>query len=154
MEMETKEYLFGSIFLLSNKLQAIGDSYLQKITVKQWFLLIMIHHMGEEQPSITEVAAFIGSSRQNVRKMLEVLSTKGYVQLMVNPHDKRNLSVSLSEQTHHFFKEFDGKGTAFLDQFFDGITLEQLKSTRETFEMLFQNMDKMEDSNEKNSGHL
>lgn len=154
MKMEAKEYLFGSIFLLSNKLQALGDSYLQKITVKQWFLLVMINHMGREQPSITEVAAFIGSTRQNVRKMLEVLSEKGYVQLTVNPQDKRNLSVSLSEQTYLFFKEFDGKGTAFLEQFFSGISQEQLESSRETFELLFQNMDRMENNNEKNSGNL
>lgn len=154
MEMEPKEYLFGSIFLLSNRLQALGDSYLQEITMKQWFLLVMIHHMGKELPSITEVAAFIGSTRQNVRKMLEVLSAKGYVQLTVNPQDKRNLSVSLSEQTYLFFKEFDGKGTAFLEQFFSGISPELLEHSRETFETLFQNMDRMEQSNEKNSSHL
>lgn len=111
--METTEYLFGSIFLLSNKLQALGDSYLQEITVKQWFMLVMIHHMGKEPPSITEIAAFIGSTRQNVRKMLEALSVKGYVKLTVNPHDKRNLSVSLSEKTYLFFKESDDKALHF-----------------------------------------
>lgn len=152
--METKEYLFGSIFLLSNKLQALGDNYLQKITLKQWFLLVMVQHLGKDQLSITQVAAFIGSTRQNVRKMLEVLAAKGYVQLTVNPQDKRNLAVSLTEQTHLFFKEFDDKGTAFLEQFFSGISLELLENSRQTFEALFQNMERMEKPNEKNSGHL
>lgn len=154
MKMDTKEYLFGSIFLLSNKLQALGDSYLQEITVKQWFLLVMIQHISKEQPSITEIAASIGSTRQNVRKMLEVLSAKGFVQLTVNPQDKRNLSVSLTEQTYLFFKDFDDKGTAFLEQFFNGISAEQLESSRETFEALFQNMDRMENRDEKSSSHL
>lgn len=152
--METKEYLFGSIFLLSNKLQALGDSYLKEITMKQWFLLVIIHNMDAKQPSITEVAGFIGSTRQNVRKMLEVLSAKGYVQLAVNPQDKRNLSVSLTEQTYNFFEEFDGKGTAFLERFFAGISEELLESSRKTFEALFQNMDRMENGDEKSSGDL
>ena len=72
----TKEFLFGSIFLLSNKLQALGDGYLKEITLKQWLLLIMIQTINKEQPSVTEVAAFMGSTRQNVRKMLEALEKK------------------------------------------------------------------------------
>lgn len=116
--------------LLSNKLQALRDGYLQEITLKQWFLLVMIHHLAKEQPSITEVAAYIGSTRQNVRKMLEVLAAKGYVLLTVNPQDKRNLSVSLSEKTYLFFTQFDDKGTAFLEQFFNGISPELLENTR------------------------
>lgn len=151
MEMETKEYLFGSVFLLSNKLQALGDAYLQEITVKQWFLLIMIHHLGKERPSITEVAAYTCTTRQNVRKMLEVLAVKGYVVLTVNSQDKRNLEVSLSEKTYLFFEQFNDKGTAFLEQLFNGINVELLENSRKTFEMLFENMDRMEKNNEKNS---
>lgn len=144
MKLETKEYLFGSIFLLSNKLQVLGDSYLKEITVKQWFLLVMIHNMEKELPSITEVSTYIGSTRQNVRKMLEVLSAKGYVQLTTNPDDKRNLSVSLTAQTYLFFEQFDDKGTIFLEQFFNDISPELLESSRQMFEALFQNMDTME----------
>lgn len=152
--MDTKEYLFGSIFLLSNKLQALGDSYLEEVTVKQWFLLVMIHQLETKQPSITEVAAWIGSTRQNVRKMLEVLAAKGYVQLAVNPQDKRNLSVSLTEKTYDFFTRFDDKGTAFLEQFFVGIPAAQLENSRKIFEALFENMERMEQNNEQNRSHL
>lgn len=152
--MDTKEYLFGSIFLLSNKLQALGDSYLEEVTVKQWFLLVMIHQLETEQPSITEVAAWIGSTRQNVRKMLEVLAAKGYVQLAVNPQDKRNLSVSLTEKTYGFFTRFDDKGTAFLEQFFVGIPAAQLENSRKIFEALFENMERMEQNNEQNRSYL
>lgn len=154
IEMETKEYLFGSIFLLANRLQTLGDSFLREITLKQWFLLIMIHNMDRERPSITEVAAFIGSTRQNVRKMLETLAAKGYVCLETNARDKRNLSVSLTEQTYLFFARFDESGTAFLDRFFDGISTLLLESSRQTFEALFENMERMENDNEKNSGNI
>ena len=49
MEIPAREYLFGSIFLLSNKLQALGDGYLKEVTLKQWLLLIMIHVMDKDQ---------------------------------------------------------------------------------------------------------
>lgn len=142
----TKEFLFGSIFLLSNKLQALGDGYLKEITLKQWLLLIMIQTIDKEQPSVTEVAAFMGSTRQNVRKMLEALEKKGYVILSQNEKDKRNLSVVLTSQTQHFFEQFEAQGDALLEQLFQNIRPEQLATTRQTFDTLFENIERMEEA--------
>lgn len=148
MNIETKQYLFGSIFLLSNKLQTLGDNYLQEITLKQWFLLMMIHNINKKQPSVTEIASFIGSTRQNVRKMLDVLAGKGYVELTVNPQDKRNLSVLLTSQTYDFFTRFEDKGNDFLQELFHDIDSDLLESSRRTFELLFENIERMENDNE------
>ena len=143
MEIPAREYLFGSIFLLSNKLQALGDGYLEEITLKQWLLLIMIHVMDKERPSVTEVADFLGGTRQNVRKMLEVLEGKGFVALFANPLDRRTLSVVLTPKAEQFFARFQSKGDAFLDRLFDGIPPEDLAATRRTVEALFENMERM-----------
>lgn len=154
MEIGTPYYLFGSLFLLSNKLQALGDSFLQEITLKQWFLLMMIHNLNKEQPSVTEVAAHISSTRQNVRKMLEVLAIKGYVTLAVNPQDKRNLSVALTQKTYDFFTAFEAKGDAFLQHLFSGIDPLLLENTRKVFDSLFENIERMENSDVENSSDL
>jgi len=154
MDASGKEYLFASVFLLSNKLQTLGDSALEKITVKQWFLLMMICKMEKNQPSVSEIAKFIGSTRQNVRKMLATLATKGYVTLRVSEEDKRNLSVSLTEQTHTFFIRFEARGAAFLEQLFSGISPDLINCSRSTFEALFCNLERMEAAYGKNRGHL
>ncbi len=143
MEIPAREYLFGSIFLLANRLQTLGDGYLEEVTLKQWLLLIMIHVMDREHPSVTEVADFMGSTRQNVRKMLEVLEGKGFVELLANPLDRRTLSVALTPKTEQFFARFQAKGDAFLDQLFAGIPPEELAVTRRTVEALFKNMERM-----------
>ncbi len=143
MDNSTKEYIFGSIFLLANKLQTLGDTVLEKITLKQWLLLIVIFNMKKKQPSVTEIAESMGGTRQNVRKMLEVLSAKGYVTLCVNKRDKRNLSVALTEQTFLFFTQFEAKGAAFLEQLFAGIHPDLQENTRITVEALFNNLEKM-----------
>lgn len=154
MEIGTPYYLFGSLFLLSNKLQTLGDSYLEEITLKQWFLLMMIHNLDKEQPSVTEVAAHISSTRQNVRKMLEVLAGKGYVTLAVNPQDKRNLSVSLTRKTYDFFTAFEAKGDAFLQHLFSDVDPLLLEDTRKVFDALFENIERMENSHVENSSDL
>lgn len=154
MDISTKEYLFGSIFLLANKLQTLGDAFLEQMTLKQWLLLVMILNMEKKQPSVTEIAESIGSTRQNVRKMLEALSAKGYVTLCVNEQDKRNLSVALTEKTFLFFTRFEAKGAAFLEQLFDGIHSDLQESTRITVETLFNNVERMKMQYEKSDRHI
>ena len=143
MEIPAREYLFGSIFLLANRLQTLGDGYLEEVTLKQWLLLIMIRVMDKEQPSVTEVADFMGSTRQNVRKMREGLEGKGYVELSPNSGDRRTLSVARTPRTEQFFARFQAKGDAFLDQLFAEIPPEDLTVTRRTVEALFENMERM-----------
>jgi hypothetical protein len=45
----TEEYIFGSILLLSNKMQVWGDAILSDLTLKQWFLLILISNMKNKR---------------------------------------------------------------------------------------------------------
>ncbi|MPM42115.1 hypothetical protein SDC9_88777 [bioreactor metagenome] len=154
MDVPAKEFIFGSIFLLANRLQALGDSVLEEITLKQWFLLVMIHNMDQEQPSATEIAEFIGSTRQNVRKMLDALAARGYVTLTPSRQDRRSLCVGLTEQTRRFFAESDARGDAFLAELFSGVDDRLLQSTRQTFELLFTNMERMTQEYGKNGSHL
>jgi len=65
--LKKKGYIFASIFTLSNRLQVIGDKFDKDLTVKQWLLLAGILNSGKKAPTLTEVAAIIGSSRQNVK---------------------------------------------------------------------------------------
>src|SRR5690554_262703 len=66
--LEKKAHIFGGLFLLANRLQALGDGLDDKITLKQWLFIASI--IGSEQVSlaITELANYIGTSRQNAKK--------------------------------------------------------------------------------------
>lgn len=144
MDTTAAQYLFGCFFLLANRLQALGDAYLPEITMKQWLLLIMVHTLQDDAPCVSEVAAYTGSSRQNVRKMLSVLSARGYVELCPDPHDKRNVSVRLTDHARHFFTAFEARGNFFLKQLFQGVEDATLKTGQKLFESLFQNVERME----------
>jgi DNA replication protein DnaD len=61
-QTEKEQYVFGSILLLSNKLQSLGDKILTDLTLKQWFLLMMISKMGLKDPSVKEISDFTGTS--------------------------------------------------------------------------------------------
>ncbi len=141
--MEPRKFIFGSIFLLANRLQAVGDEILYEVTLKQWFLLVMVHNMPNPQPSVTEISQFIGTSRQNVRKMLETLEHNGYIALNANADDKRNLSVCLTEKSYSFFDRFEQVGDLFLEKLFYGISDKETEQTSRVFYEVLKNLDEI-----------
>ena len=137
MERTTiEEYVFGSILLLSNKMQIWGDKILSDLTLKQWFLLVLISKMENKNPTIKEISEFSGTTRQNVKKMLEQLHNKKYIKIQSSKTDSRALNVSLLKKTFDYFKENERKGTEAANQMFSEVTDEEMSVTRQTFDKL------------------
>lgn len=103
--IDKEEMIIGYITLLSNKLTQFGDGILPDITFKQWFLLIMISKMEIEEKSLNSIAEFVGTSRQNIKKMLIPLENKGYVRVLKSELDARALKVELTGKSYQYFKE-------------------------------------------------
>ena len=96
--IEKEEYIIGSISLISNKITLFGDTILQDITFKQWFLLLMISKMKIQDKNINSIAEFVGTTRQNTKKMLVSLESKGYVNIKKSKSDARALNVELTKK--------------------------------------------------------
>ena len=106
MDRTSREgHVFGSILLLANKLQSWGDGLFDELTLKQWFLLLMISKIKIQNPTIKEIADFTRTSRQNTKKMLEQLEKKGFVHINQSEVDARALNVSLSKNIRFLFHE-------------------------------------------------
>jgi DNA-binding MarR family transcriptional regulator len=127
-ERESQQFIFGCIFLLANKLQLLGDKVTRELTLKQWFLLNILQQMDNKLPNYNEIANAVGTSRQNVSKMLSVLSDKGMVDLYPSKVDQRAIRVSLTEKALDYFSTKEDDGNNLLEQLFADVnpaTLEQ-----------------------------
>ena len=74
-----EQFVNGAISILSNRFTRFADSLHSDITFKQWYLLMMISRMEDEPKNVRDIAEFTGTTRQNVKKMLDALEKKGYV---------------------------------------------------------------------------
>jgi DNA-binding MarR family transcriptional regulator len=140
-----KYFIHGGIFLLSNKMQAVGDRITGEITTKQWFLLLFIRGMDEALPSITEIAKQMDSTRQNVTQMLRVLEKNGFVSLSVIPEDKRSVGVSLKEKAYEMLDEISKTGAHFIQRLFEGISESETACAAGVLRKLFENLEEMEE---------
>lgn len=121
-DKENQQFIFGCIFLLSNKLQLLGDKVTVELTLKQWFLLNMILNMENKTPNFMEIANVVGTSRQNVSKMISILAKKGMVCLQPSKTDQRATYVTLTEKCIDYFASKENVGNKLLDDLFNGIS--------------------------------
>lgn len=125
---ENEEYIIGSVSLIANKIMKFGDSIFPDITYRQWFLLMMISKMESQEKSINSIAEFVGTTRQNVKKMLVPLEKKGYVIIAKSSSDARALRVELTEKTYQYFSENDEPTIRETNKLFSTFTDEEIDS--------------------------
>ena len=115
-----EQYVFGTTSLIANRMAAAIDADLTGITYKQSFFLMMIDRMDSLEKSVHDVAQFIGTTRQNARKIIEQLENKGYVETSVSKFDARALSVRITRKGRNALAKnaplvAEATGTLFAD---------------------------------------
>jgi DNA-binding MarR family transcriptional regulator len=128
-QREKQQFIFGSIFLLANKLQLLGDKVTQELTVKQWFLLNILQQMDNKSPNYNDIAKAFGTSRQNVSKMISVLHKKGMVELHPSETDQRAIYVTLTQRSFDYFSSKENAGNILLDKIFCGASMTEIEQT-------------------------
>lgn len=88
-DLEKKSHIFGSLFILANRVQILGDKVDPVLSIKQWLLIAAIPQFKSGSPTISDIAKMIGSSRQNVKKMALILEKIGFVRLSKDDNDAR-----------------------------------------------------------------
>lgn len=125
---EKEEFVIGSISLLSNKIALLGDAIFPDITFKQWFLLMMISKMERQDKNLNSIAEVVGTTRQNVKKMLVHLQSKGYVTIEKSKNDARALNVELTEKTYQYFDENNEPTASEANKLFSPFSIREIDS--------------------------
>lgn len=142
--LQKKAYIFGTLFMLANRLQILGDALDDKITLKQW-LFISVIIKSEKQPlTISELAQLIGTSRQNTKKMAAILERDGYVAFEKDTVDARVLRVTLTEKCFEHFAKRSRLENEFITKLFNGMDKELINKMSLGFSALFNNISEME----------
>ena len=79
-DIEDRYYLFGMLTAFANRMQTVGDNVFEEITWKQWFALLSASIL-QPNPSVSQVADFVGTSHQNMKQLLLRLQATGLVRL-------------------------------------------------------------------------
>lgn len=129
-DADDKHIIFALIFMLSNQLQTIGDSFFQEVSTKQWFVLLVLNIMNGYTPTLSELSEAVGSTHQNVKQLVLKLEQKGYVELSKDEEDARRLRIKPTQKSIELTKAYDEKSAEFLNRLFGSFKDEDLAIAR------------------------
>lgn len=100
-----EQYVIGAFPILSNQFSRFADSLHSEVTFRQWYMLMMISRMEDNPKNVRDIAEFMGTSRQNVKKMLVALEEKGYVTCARSASDGRALDIDLTGKAYRYLND-------------------------------------------------
>lgn len=145
-KLDKQKFIFGSFFLLANKLQVIGDRHISDtdLTLKQWFLTVMISQFKDKHPTLSEVSEFMGTSRQNVKQLALKLQEKGFLNIEKDEIDGRILRLKLTEKNEIFWEKREEKDIQFVLELFKDLNEDELNKIYSGFHKIFERIEKMD----------
>lgn len=143
--LDKQKIIFGSIFLLANKLQVLGDQYFAEndMTVKQWLLTVMILQFHGEPPTLSQVAELMGSSRQNVKQIALKLEKKGFLNIEKDNQDARVVRLKLTEKSYSFWEKRVDRDEQYVIELFKAFNAEETDGMYSGMEKLFKKIEEM-----------
>jgi DNA-binding MarR family transcriptional regulator len=116
--LEPSILAFRSVLLLAQRLRYLMDDRLRAdgLTTQQAALLTAV--IGLDRPSLTEVAAALGTTHQNVAQLVSALARKGFLRVEPDSGDKRRrLLVTTAANDQYWSSRDEGDYAAVADWF-------------------------------------
>ena len=98
-----RKAIFSTLFITGNKLQTLFDNHIPKVSLKQ-FMLLSIVRQSKEPLTFTQLGHSLGCSRQNIKKLADVLEKKGFITIQQSPLDTRAMCICPTEKVNSYFQ--------------------------------------------------
>lgn len=121
-----RKAIFSTLFIVGNKLQTLFDNHIPKVSLKQ-FMLLSVVRQSKEPLTFTQLGDLLGCSRQNIKKLADVLMKKGFVTIQQSPHDARALCICPTEKVDDYFQNDFSEYQEELKYLFEVYTDEEIK---------------------------
>ena len=95
-ELFLMQQTFSTLFSVTNKLQASGDQFLKKLTVRQIMVMIAMIHLPEDRTTLNSIAKKLGTTKQSVKQLVAAMEKKGVLATAPSETDRRAVNVSIT----------------------------------------------------------
>lgn len=141
-ENQTKA-IFSTLFIAGNKLQTIFDNHIPEVSLKQ-FMLLSIVCQSQEPLTFTQLGGLLGCSRQNIKKLADVLVKKGFITIQQSPLDSRAMCICPTEKVNNYFQYDFSDYQGELKYLFEVYTDEEIKTLFVLLSKLYAGIDNLE----------
>lgn len=127
---------YSLLFIALNKIQVEADSYLENITLRQLMLLIAIAHLEPQEATIVAIAGVLGTSKQNVNRLVGSMVDAGYLSSKSSQTDRRSVNIRITEKGLSVMQKNTINSNRYFLNLFKNFTKEEIAVFRKTLEKL------------------
>lgn len=135
--------IFSTLFIAGNKLQTLFDNRIPKLSLKQ-FMLLSVVRQSEGELTFTQLGKLLGCSRQNIKKLADVLLKKGFITMKQSPHDTRAMCICSTEKADDYFQKEFSQYQEELKYLFEVYTEEEIETLFVLLSKLYQGIENLE----------
>lgn len=122
-----RKAIFSTLFIAGNKLQTLFDKNIPEVSLKQ-FMLLSIVRQSKEPLTFTQLGNLLGCSRQNIKKLADVLMKKGFITIQQSPFDTRAMCICSTQKVNDFFQNEFSEYQEELKYLFEVYTEEEIET--------------------------
>ena len=138
-----RKAIFSTLFIAGNRLQTLFDNRIPEISLKQ-FMLLSIVRQSKEQLTFTQLGNLLGCSRQNIKKLADVLMKKGFITIKQSPHDTRAMCICPTEKVNDYFQNDFSKYQKELKYLFEVYTDKEIETLFTLLSKLYAGIDNLD----------
>lgn len=138
-----RKAIFSTLLIAANKLQTLFDNHIPEVSLKQFMLLTLVRQ-SKQQLTFTQLGELMGCSRQNIKKLAEVLMKKGFVTIEQSLSDSRAMCICPTERVNDFFENDFSEYQEELKYLFEVYTDEEIKTLFDLLSKLYAGIDNLE----------
>lgn len=127
-ELFLMQQIIATLFSVTNKVQKKGDSYLKTLTSRQIMMLITIIHLPGDETTFKNIAKSMGTSKQNISKIMSGLEVKGFIEIIPGKIDKREVNVNITELGKQSLLECNERSLKFFLDLFNEFSEEEMET--------------------------
>lgn len=139
--------IFNTLFIAGNKLQTLFDSHIPEVSLKQFMLLSIVRH-SEKPLTFTQLGNLLGCSRQNIKKLADVLTKKGFITIRQSPLDTRALCICPTGKVEDYFQNEFSQYQEELKYLFEVYSDEEIKTLFTLLAKLYAGIENLEEKHE------
>lgn len=138
-----RKAIFSTLFIAGNKLQTLFDKNIPEVSLKQ-FMLLSIVRQAKEPMTFTQLGSLLGCSRQNIRKLADVLVKKGFITIGQSPSDTRAMCICPTEKVNDYFQNDFSKYQDELKYLFEVYTDKEIETLFMLLSKLYTGIENLE----------
>jgi DNA-binding MarR family transcriptional regulator len=134
--LDDMQQIYSLLFIILSKLQADFDSKLEGLTSRQLMLMIAIAHLNPNEASIINISKILGTSKQNVNRLVASMINNGFLKSNPNTSDKRSVNIGITETGMELIQKNTLKANQYLQYIFHDFDCDEIKILRKMLERL------------------